>query len=198
MLQLLLRATCIKLDWLLRFTTGKKCRRVFCNLWCTSRLVRVIVRPTWRGNELIQSRRLLLGIFLHTVGKSILSACLHFLPSWSSPNVINAFPAPRLWVCLFWFRKEGSKLFFCCLLVFSCPEQLNRWPCPLVPWFVCLTKLTIRVFTTLQSEPRELWPLRHLIRVMRRHDLTKKYLYTYIPVPTYPPSHPFTSIREHH
>ena len=111
MLQLLLGATCIKLDWLLRFTTGKKCRRVFCNLWCTSRLVRVIVRPTWRGNELIQSRRLLLGIFLHTVGKSILSACLHFLPSWSSPNVINAFPAPRLCMCLSWFRKEGSKLF---------------------------------------------------------------------------------------
>ena len=32
----------------------------------------------------------------------------------------------------------------------------------LVPCSVCLTKLTIRVFTTLQSDPRDLWPLRHL------------------------------------
>ena len=34
--------------------------------------------------------------------------------------------------------------------------------------------LTIRVITTLQSDPRDFRPLRHLIRVMRRHDLTKK------------------------
>ena len=61
--------------------------------------------------------------------------------------------------------------------LFSCPEQLNRTHCPSVP----LTKLTIRVFTTLQSDPRDLWPLRHLIREMRRHDLTKIYLPTYIP-----------------
>ena len=32
-----------------------------------------------------------------------------------------------------------------------------------------------------KSHPRDLWPLRHLFRVMRRHDLTKKYLPTYIP-----------------
>ena len=35
---------------------------------------------------------------------------------------------------------------------------------------------------TLQSDPRDLWPLRHLIRVMGRHDLTKKY----------PPAYPLT------
>ena len=35
--------------------------------------------------------------------------------------------------------------------------------------------LTIREFTTLQSDPRDLSPLRHLISVMRRHDLAKKY-----------------------
>ena len=36
---------------------------------------------------------------------------------------------------------------------------------------------------TLQSDPRDLWPLWHLIRVMRRHDLTKKTadLHTYQP-----------------
>ena len=55
---------------------------------------------------------------------------------------------------------------------------------------VCLLPLTIRVFTTLQSEPRDLWPLTHLIRVMNRHDLTEKiptYLHTY--PPTYLPTH---------
>ena len=36
--------------------------------------------------------------------------------------------------------------------MFSCPQQLNRTHCPLLG----LTKLTIRVFTTLQSDPREL------------------------------------------
>ena len=28
------------------------------------------------------------------------------------------------------------------------------------------------VFLTLQSDPRDLWPLTHLIRIMRKHDLT--------------------------
>ena len=63
---------------------------------------------------------------------------------------------------------------------------------------VPLAPLTIRVFTTLESDPRDLWPLRHLIRVMRRHDLTKKiptYLHTY--PPTYLPTYLCTSIREH-
>ena len=68
--------------------------------------------------------------------------------------------------------------------VFSCPEQLNRWPCPLL----CLLPLTIRVLTALQSEPRDLSPLRHLIRVMRRPDLTiSTYLPTSLPV-NQPPS----------
>ena len=49
-------------------------------------------------------------------------------------------------------------------LVFSCPEQLNRTHCPSVG----PAPLTIRVFTTLQSDPRDLWPLRQLIRMMRR------------------------------
>ena len=51
-------------------------------------------------------------------------------------------------------------------LIISCPEQLNRWPCPLVGW----TQLTIKPFTTLPSDPRDLWPLRHLIREMERHE----------------------------
>ena len=44
----------------------------------------------------------------------------------------------------------------------------------LVTWSLGTAPLTIRVFTTLQSDPRDLWPWRHLIRVMMRHDLTKK------------------------
>ena len=56
----------------------------------------------------------------------------------------------------------------------------------IVPCLLALTKLTIRVFTRLQSDPRDLWPLTHLIRVMRRHDLTKKDLPTYLP--TYLPT----------
>ena len=65
---------------------------------------------------------------------------------------------------MFFFCK--NILFFSSFyLLFSCPEQLNRWPCPLVG----LLPLTIRVFKTLQSEPRDLWPLRHLTSVMRRH-----------------------------
>ena len=74
--------------------------------------------------------------------------------------------------------------------VFSCPEQLNRWPCHwLTEWLLILT---------LQSDPRDLWHLRHLIRVMRRHDLTKKYLPTFIPThlpPTYVP--PLENRRYH-
>ena len=31
---------------------------------------------------------------------------------------------------------------------FSCPEQLNRCPCPLVPWLLCLTPLTISLHNT--------------------------------------------------
>ena len=42
---------------------------------------------------------------------------------------------------------------------FSCPEQLNRTHC----LSVGRAPLTIREFTTLQSDPtRDLWPLRHL------------------------------------
>ena len=71
--------------------------------------------------------------------------------------------------------------------------QLNRTHCLSLASLLALTPLTIRVFTTLQSEPRDLWPLRHLIRVMRRHDLTKNtYLPTYLH--TYPPTYLPTSI----
>ena len=40
--------------------------------------------------------------------------------------------------------------------IFSCPEQLDRWPCH---------SLTYKEHT--KSNPRDLWPLKHLIRVMK-------------------------------
>ena len=74
---------------------------------------------------------------------------------------------------------------------FSCPEQLNRRPCPLLGPLVCLTELTIRPFRSLQREwshtrvtfgtfdqsDEETW-----------HDQKRStYLHTYIPtyLPTY-------------
>ena len=64
------------------------------------------------------------------------------------------------------------------LYIFSCPQQLNRTHCPLLAWLVCLLPLTIRVFTTLQSDPRDLWLLRHLIRQIfeRLTDFWKSFL----------------------
>ena len=50
--------------------------------------------------------------------------------------------------------------------LFSCPKQLNRWPCH---W---LTQSGYFYFCHTKSDPRDLWRLRHLIRVTRRHDLT--------------------------
>ena len=46
--------------------------------------------------------------------------------------------------------------------------------------------LTIRSSTTLKSDPRELWPLRHLIRVMTTwpDPIRLAYLDTYLPNPT--------------
>ena len=55
--------------------------------------------------------------------------------------------------------------------------------------------------TPSRSNPEDLWPLRHLIRVIRRHDLTKKiptYQHTYPPtyLPTSLTEHPQRAIRE--
>ena len=58
--------------------------------------------------------------------------------------------------------------------------------------------LRVLLLLTLQSDPRDLRPLRHLIRVMKRHDQTEKkptYQHTY--PPTYLPTYLCTSIREH-
>ena len=56
--------------------------------------------------------------------------------------------------------------FMCCKGVFLAVTCANRWPCH---W---LTESATFCFLTLKSDPRDQWPLRHLITVMRKHDLT--------------------------
>ena len=60
----------------------------------------------------------------------------------------------------FFFKIDFTILLFLFFFLFSSPVQINRWTCPLL----APAPLTSRVFTTLQSDPRDLWPLRHLIR----------------------------------
>ena len=76
------------------------------------------------------------------------------------------------------FKKEDflsvKTLYEAIGCIFSCPKQLNRWPChSLTHWLThWLTDWQYFYFWHTKSAPRDLWPLRHLIRVMRRHDLT--------------------------
>ena len=51
------------------------------------------------------------------------------------------------------FALSNIQIVIKIIIIFSCPEQLNRWPCPLVGCLLGLLPLTIRVFTTLQSDP---------------------------------------------
>ena len=57
-----------------------------------------------------------------------------------------------------------------CLAFIAVHRQLNRWPCPwLSDW---LPEWQHFWFLTPKSNPGDLWPLRPLIRAMRKHDLT--------------------------
>ena len=79
-----------------------------------------------------------------------------------------------------WYRVPTFLLRFLSFSVFSCTDrvcgQLNRWHChSLTDWlrhFLILEHMTSHWLS--KSYPGHLWPLRHLIRVMRRHGLTKK------------------------
>ena len=72
-------------------------------------------------------------------------------------------------------RLQQAVLFVYFFLAVHNSSIGDHVPC-LVRLLVGPAPLTIRVFTTLQSvvqsDPRDLWPLRHLIRVIRKHDLT--------------------------
>ena len=109
--------------------------------------------------------------------KSIYSNSLAQQLSWWKPNCF---------VCVIILKHMRLSLYCHTLfvsfvnLVFSCPEQLNRWPCH---WLThSLTHslshwVTDFYFCHTKSNPRDLQPLRHLIRVMRRHDLTEKDIF---------------------
>ena len=64
-----------------------------------------------------------------------------------------------------WQKPHWSREPFLWSCYKSCPEQLNRWPCH------SLTESLTFWFWHAKSDPRDLWPLRHLIRVMRKNDL---------------------------
>ena len=70
-------------------------------------------------------------------------------------NMVNIRGTSWWWWSWWW---QSRFLFF----IFSCLEQLNRWPCH------SLTHSLTEDFTNwhTKSDPRDLWALRHLIRVM--------------------------------
>ena len=72
---------------------------------------------------------------------------------------------------LFWYSPTFPWFSFLYVSFESCflAVQTRVWdssiPTPVTHWETFY-------FLTLKSNPRDLWPLRHLIRVMRKHDLT--------------------------
>ena len=81
------------------------------------------------------------------------------------------------------------------LLFFSCPEQLNRWPChSLTHWLTdWLTDWLTKDFTNCdtKNDPIDFRLPRYLIRVMRRHVLTYKKTET----KTHTTKTPFENLR---
>ena len=105
---------------------------------------------------------------------------------WNKRNSFLSMSSVVTW-------HSGQMVLFCDTLqlsenlknVFSCPEQLNRWPCHSLT-----NSLTnSQDFTNWHTKSNliDFRHFRHLIRVMRRHDLIKKYLPTYLH--TYPPTY---------
>ena len=75
---------------------------------------------------------------------------------------------------------EGGRLQihnFVLLMFLAVTWQVNRWPCHSLSQSVSDPLLILEHMTShwmTESYPGDLWPLRHLFRVMRRHDMTKK------------------------
>ena len=82
-------------------------------------------------------------------------------------NYLNMSPHKNL-------VQSSKTVSFCCCL--------NRWPCQ---WLTeSLSHLRYFYFWHKKSDSWDLWPFRHLTRVMSRHDLIKRvriYLPTYLP-----------------
>ena len=66
-------------------------------------------------------------------------------------------------------------------LVFCCPEQLNRWPCPLVSCSDITNNQSLHNITQDTCDP---WD-----RVMRIHDLIENITFLHTYPPTYRPSY---------
>ena len=57
---------------------------------------------------------------------------------------------------------------------FNCPDIVWLWDSSICDNVPCSGTTNKQKFWPLQSNPGLLWHMRHLIRVIRRHDLTKK------------------------
>ena len=95
-------------------------------------------------------------------------------------------PSSAIWSPVFLTNSScATKINFELFLLKDLLKLWTQYPGSVVP--LAMFKL--------KTNPRDLWPLRHLISVMRRHDLTKKVLPTYIP--THPPTYlPTWSLTE--
>ena len=114
-------------------------------------------------------------------------ACFPFWESQCNPRVLQHSATAALWEkqegerwpewARFFLKKKTSVRFWdffqICFILFSCPNrvcgQLDMWPCH---WLTYSLSEPLFDFGTYLSEPTDLWPLRYLIRVMRKHDLT--------------------------
>ena len=77
---------------------------------------------------------------------------------------------------LFQFDKRAlshfnSAILMCRVILAVQTESVYSSICGIVPHSLS-ESLSQFWFLTLKSDPRDLWPLKHLIRVMRKHDLT--------------------------
>ena len=125
---------------------------IFDLIWCLT--------PWEKLNPLNKSMIILHGWILHCLGFDVyLHEKDQFWPRQGSSDHGDKVPM-LIMPMVAWIRN----------IIFSYPEQLNRWPCHSPTHSVTQGTFTFDIQrATLE---RDLWPLRHLIRVMNRNDLT--------------------------
>ena len=122
-----------------------------------------------KKNKLAKARKMLWVSWSHTwyfsplVHHRIFKACKQILPKSMTKQRFPQYPV---------FRHASVS--------WTYPRAYNR-PDPHITALIQNTTALIQNITALicwisilSASPRDLWPLRHLIRVMSRHDLTKK------------------------
>ena len=144
--------------------------------------------------QLIQEIPEKLDTHLHTTSGSYYYT--RFLPEHERVHVLPHLgeKEPIPCACPLWQLLEQQFCSFLITMFLAVQNRLfwtaqSRWPCHSLTH--CTDWLRVLLLLALQSDPRDLWPLRHLIRVMGRHNLTEKDLPTYIPtqLPTQLPSY---------